>query len=51
MAAASRVFWRIDMSHFLDRLNYFSNRKESFSDGFGVTHGEDRTWEDACRNR
>ncbi len=39
------------MSHFLDRLNYFSNPKESFSDGFGVTSGEDRTWEDAYRNR
>jgi len=39
------------MSHFLDRLNYFSNPKESFSDGFGVTNGEDRTWEDAYRNR
>lgn len=39
------------MSHFLDRLNYFSNPKESFSDGFGVSNGEDRTWEDAYRNR
>ena len=39
------------MSHFLDRLNYFSNPRESFSDGFGVTNGEDRTWEDAYRNR
>ncbi len=39
------------MSHFLDRLNYFSNPKERFSDGFGVSNGEDRTWEDAYRNR
>jgi nitrate reductase alpha subunit len=39
------------MSHFLDRLNYFSNPRESFSGGFGVTNGEDRTWEDAYRNR
>ncbi len=39
------------MSHFLDRLNYFSMREESFSDGHGVTTGEDRTWEDAYRNR
>jgi nitrate reductase alpha subunit len=39
------------MSHFLDRLNYFSNPKESFAGGFGVTNGEDRTWEDAYRNR
>jgi len=39
------------MSHFLDRLNYFSNPRESFADGFGVANGEDRTWEDAYRNR
>ena len=39
------------MSHFLDRLNYFSNPKEPFSDDHGVTTGEDRTWEDAYRNR
>ncbi len=39
------------MSHFLDRLNYFSQPKESFSEGHGVTTGEDRTWEDAYRNR
>jgi nitrate reductase alpha subunit len=51
MAASSRGFWSTEMSHFLDRLNYFSNPKESFSDGFGVSNGEDRTWEDAYRNR
>jgi len=39
------------MSHFLDRLNYFSNPREGFSGGHGVTTGEDRTWEDAYRNR
>ena len=39
------------MSHFLDRLKYFSNPKESFAGGFGQTNGEDRTWEDAYRNR
>jgi len=39
------------MSHFLDRLNYFSNPKEPFSGGHGVTIGEDRTWEDAYRDR
>ena len=39
------------MSHFLDRLNHFSNPKESFSGGHGVTTAEDRTWEDAYRNR
>ena len=39
------------MSHFLDRLSYFSNPKEPFSGDHGVTTGEDRTWEDAYRNR
>ena len=39
------------MSHFLDRLNHFSLPKESFSGEHGVTTGEDRTWEDAYRNR
>ena len=39
------------MSHFLDRLKYFSNPSESFAGGFGQTTGEDRTWEDAYRNR
>ncbi|MCK6423703.1 MAG: nitrate reductase subunit alpha [Burkholderiaceae bacterium] len=39
------------MSHFLDRLNHFALPKESFADGHGRTTGEDRTWEDAYRNR
>jgi len=39
------------MSHFLDRLTYFSQPREAFSDGHGVTTGEDRTWEDAYRAR
>jgi nitrate reductase alpha subunit len=39
------------MSHFLDRLSYFSQPRESFADGHGVVTGEDRTWEDAYRNR
>ena len=39
------------MSHFLDRLSHFSNPKESFSGEHGVTTAEDRTWEDAYRNR
>jgi len=39
------------MSHFLDRLNHFALPKESFSGGHGRTTGEDRTWEDAYRNR
>ncbi len=39
------------MSHFLDRLKFFTQPRESFSGDFGVTNGEDRTWEDAYRNR
>ena len=39
------------MSHFLDRLTYFLQPKESFADGHGVATGEDRTWEDAYRDR
>lgn len=39
------------MSHFLDRLSYFSQPKASFANDHGVTTGEDRTWEDAYRNR
>ncbi|HET6599411.1 MAG TPA: molybdopterin-dependent oxidoreductase, partial [Burkholderiaceae bacterium] len=39
------------MSHFLDRLTHFSQPSENFADGHGVTTGEDRTWDDAYRNR
>ena len=39
------------MSHFLDRLTHFSLPKETFSGDHGLTTGEDRTWEDAYRNR
>jgi nitrate reductase alpha subunit len=39
------------MSHFLDRLTHFSAPRENFSGNHGVTNGEDRTWEDAYRNR
>ena len=39
------------MSHFLDRLTYFSQPRADFAEGHGVTTGEDRTWEDAYRNR
>ena len=39
------------MSHFLDRLNHFAQPKEAFSGDHGRTTGEDRTWEDAYRNR
>jgi nitrate reductase alpha subunit len=39
------------MSHFLDRLTYFWSPKESFAGGHGLVTGDDRTWEDAYRNR
>jgi len=39
------------MSHLLDRLTYFSQPREEFSNGHGQTNGEDRTWEDAYRGR
>ena len=39
------------MSHFLDRLSYFSQPQEGFSGKHGLTTGEDRTWEDAYRDR
>ena len=39
------------MSHFLDRLSHFSNPREAFSGEHGITTAEDRTWEDAYRNR
>ena len=39
------------MSHFLDRLLFFKQPKESFSDGHGVKTFENRQWENAYRNR
>ena len=39
------------MSHFLDRLTYFKQRQEAFSGTHGVVTTEDRTWEDAYRQR
>lgn len=39
------------MSHFLDRLTFFKLPSEKFSGSHGKTTGEDRTWEDAYRNR
>ncbi|WP_417251640.1 nitrate reductase subunit alpha [Castellaniella sp.] len=39
------------MSHFIDRLKYFSRPKEPFSNGHGTVVHEDRTWEEAYRNR
>jgi hypothetical protein len=39
------------MSHFLDRLNYFSQPREVLRRRPRRSHREDRTWEDAYRNR
>jgi len=39
------------MSHFLDKLTHFNFPKETFAGGHGQTTNEDRTWEDAYRNR
>ena len=41
------------MSHFLDRTRPTSRQPtgSAFRDGHGVVTGEDRTWEDAYRNR
>ncbi len=39
------------MSHFLDRLTYFTREREPFADGHGVVTHEDRTWEDGYRKR
>ncbi|KAF0228118.1 MAG: nitrate reductase 1 alpha [Beijerinckiaceae bacterium] len=39
------------MSHFLDRLTFFTKVKQPFSDGHGITTSEDRRWEDGYRKR
>ncbi len=39
------------MSHLLDRLTFFRQKKEKFSDGHGVTTAEARDWEDSYRQR
>ncbi len=39
------------MSHFLDRLTYFTRSREPFADGHGVVTHEDRRWEDGYRKR
>lgn len=39
------------MSHFLDRLKFFTKVDSTFSNGHGIVTHEDRTWEDAYRNR
>ena len=39
------------MSHFLDRLKFFTQKHEAFANGHGVLTVEDRKWEDAYRSR
>jgi nitrate reductase / nitrite oxidoreductase, alpha subunit len=39
------------MSHFLDRLQFFKHKKEEFAQGHGTVVNEDRTWENAYRQR
>ncbi|WP_315739585.1 nitrate reductase subunit alpha [Bradyrhizobium sp. SZCCHNR1093] len=39
------------MSHFLDRLTFFTRAKEEFAGGHGVTTTEDRSWEEGYRKR
>ncbi len=39
------------MSHFVDRLLFFTKDVDEFSNGHGVVTNEDRSWEQAYRNR
>ena len=39
------------MSHFLDRLMFFSKNQGNFSGEHGVVTNEDRTWENGYRQR
>ncbi|MFI5001123.1 MAG: nitrate reductase subunit alpha [Reyranellales bacterium] len=39
------------MSHFLDRLMFFRKNVDTFSGTHGIVTNEDRTWEDAYRQR
>lgn len=39
------------MSHFLERLNFFFKKEESYSDGHGTVSNESRDWEQAYRSR
>jgi nitrate reductase alpha subunit len=39
------------MSQFLERLTYFTRRREPFSDGYGELRDEDRMWEEGYRQR
>ncbi len=39
------------ISHFFDRLTFFTQQRDEFADGHGVATHEDRTWEDGYRKR
>ena len=39
------------MSHFLDRLTFFKQQVDTFSDGHGIVTNEPRAWEDGYRKR
>lgn len=39
------------MSYFIDRLTYFVQKQNTFSDGHGITTDENRRWENAYRDR
>ena len=39
------------MSHFLERLTYFSRPRKPFADGLGEVRDEDRLWEEGYRQR
>lgn len=39
------------MSYFIDRISYFSQKREPFSNGHGITTDENRAWEKAYRDR
>ncbi len=39
------------MSHFLDRLTFFTHTREPFAAGHGEVRGEDRAWEEGYRLR
>ncbi|RUM52160.1 MAG: nitrate reductase subunit alpha [Methylococcus sp.] len=39
------------MSHFLDRLQFFKKKQETFADNHGEVSNEDRSWENSYRQR
>ncbi|MCB1414324.1 MAG: nitrate reductase subunit alpha [Xanthobacteraceae bacterium] len=39
------------MSHFLDRLSFFTRTRPEFAGGHGITTTEDRSWEEGYRRR